>query len=72
VETRSELEELQNIEERLLVSYNRLHTLFLKVCQSQPLASADMLNLSCQAIEVGEATIDASIATIQEIQRDWN
>jgi hypothetical protein len=31
-----------------------------------------MLNFLCQAIEVAEATLDASVATLQEIQRDWN
>jgi hypothetical protein len=36
-ETLSEFEELQNVEERLMLSYNRLHTLLLKVCQSQPI-----------------------------------
>jgi hypothetical protein len=71
-ETLSEFEELQNVEERLMLSYNRLHTLLLKVCQSQPIPSKDMLNLLCQAIELAEATLDASVATLQEIQRDWN
>jgi hypothetical protein len=71
-ETLSEFEELQNVEERLMVSYNRLHTLLLKVCQSQPIPSEDMLNLLYQAIEVAEVTLDASVATLQEIQRDWN
>jgi hypothetical protein len=71
-ETLSEFEELQNVEERLMVSYNRLHTLLLKVSQSQPIPSEDMLNLLYQAIEVAEATLDASVATLQEIQRDWN
>jgi hypothetical protein len=71
-ETSSEFEELQNIEERLMISYNRLHTLLLKVCQSQPIPSEDMLNLLYRAIEVAEATLDASVATLQEIQRDSN
>jgi hypothetical protein len=71
-ETLSEFEELQNVEERLMLSYNRLHILLLKVCQSQPIPSKDMLNLLYQAIEVAQATLDASVATLEEIQRDWN
>jgi hypothetical protein len=71
-ETLSEFEALQNVEERLMLSYNRLHTLLLKVCQSQPLASPDMLDLLYRTVEVAEATLAASVATLQEIQRDWN
>jgi hypothetical protein len=55
-----------------MISYNRLHTLLLKVCQSQPIPSEDMLDLLYRAIEVAEATLDASVATLQEIQRDSN
>jgi hypothetical protein len=71
-ETLSEFEALQNVEERLVLSYNRLHTLLLRVCQSQPLASADMLDLLYRTIDVAEATLAASVATLQEIQRDWD
>jgi hypothetical protein len=56
-ETLSEFEALQNVEERLMLSYNRLHTLLPKVCQSQPIPSADMLDLLCRTIEVAEATL---------------
>jgi hypothetical protein len=71
-ETLPELEELQNIRERLLSPYSRLHTLVLKAAQSQPVAPADVLNLLYRAIETGEATLNASIASLQEIQRNWN
>jgi hypothetical protein len=70
-ETLPELEELQNIKERLLSSYSRLHTLLLKVAQSQP-AAEDMLNLLYRASENGQATLDASFASLQDIQRNWN
>ncbi len=68
----AELEELQNIQERLRSQYSRLNTLLLKVAESQPIASANMLNLLGRTIEVAEATLDASIASLQEIQRNWN
>jgi hypothetical protein len=71
-ETLTELGELQNIQERLRSQYARLNTLLLKVSESQPLASADMLNLLYGTIEVTETSLDASIASLQEIQRNWN
>ena len=70
--TLSELEELQRIRERLLSPYSRLHTLVLKVAESQPIASNDVLNLLYKSIASTEAALDASIASLQEIQRNWS
>jgi hypothetical protein len=44
-ETRQELDELQNIKERLLSSHSRLYNLLLRVSQSQSIASKGVLNL---------------------------
>ncbi len=71
-ETLSELEELQSIRERLLSPYSRFHVLLLKAAESQPVASDDVLNLLYRSIEAAEATLDASIASLQEIQRNWS
>jgi hypothetical protein len=71
-ETLPELAELQSIRERLLSPYNRLHTLLLKTAESQPVAPNDVLNLLYRSIETGEATVAASNASLQEIQRNWN
>lgn len=71
-ETLSELEELQSIRERLLSPYSRLHTLALKAAESQPVASNDVLNLLYKSIASTEAALDGSIASLQEIQRNWN
>jgi hypothetical protein len=71
-ETLTELEELQNIQERLRSQYSRLNSLMLKVSESQPVASADMLNLLYRTVELAEASLDASIASLQDIQRNWN
>jgi hypothetical protein len=71
-ETLPELEELQNIRERLRSSYSRLHILLLRVAESQPIAPEDMLNLLYRSAETGQATLDASTASLQEIQRNWN
>jgi hypothetical protein len=71
-ETLPELEELQSIRERLLSPYSRLHTLVLKAAQSQPVAPNDVLNLLYKSIESTEAALAASIASLEEIQRNWN
>ena len=71
-ETLPELQELQNIRERLLSPYARLHTLVLKAAEAQPAAPTDVLNLLYRSIETGEATVAASNASLQEIQHNWN
>ena len=67
-----ELESLDNIKERLRTSYNRLYRLLQQVTESQPAATADTLNFLYGTIEDGEAIVDASAASIQEIKLDWN
>ncbi len=71
-ETLPELEELQNIKEKLRSKYSRLNNLLLRIAESQPIASEDMLVLLYRSIESTEASIDASIGSLQEIQRNWN
>jgi hypothetical protein len=71
-ETRPELDELQNIQERLLSSHSRLYNLLLRVSQSQPMASKGVLDLLYESIELAEACLDTSIASLQDIQRNWN
>ncbi len=71
-ETLSELEELQSIRERLSSPYSRLHILVLKAAESQPVASNHVLNLLYNSIASTEAALDASIASLQEIQRNWS
>ena len=71
-ETLPELEELQNIKEKLRSKYSRLYNLLLRIAESQPIASEAMLVLLCRSIESTEASLDASIASLQEIQRNWN
>ncbi len=71
-ETRPELDELQNIKERLLSSHSRLYNLLLRVAQSQPIASKGVLDLLYESIELAQACLDTSIASIQDIQCNWN
>jgi hypothetical protein len=71
-ETLSELEELQNIRERLTPIYSRLYVLLLKVAESQPVASNDVLNLLHGSIERAEMLLDSSAASLREIQDNWS
>ncbi len=67
-----ELEELQNARERLSAPYSRLHTLLLRILESQPAVSTAMLNLLVQTIEQSRPALDAAQASVQEIKRNWN
>ncbi|MCY7337318.1 MAG: hypothetical protein LH613_14075 [Chamaesiphon sp.] len=71
-ETLPELEELQNIRERLVSSCSRLHNLLMRIYQSQPIAPDDMLNLLDRSLSQTQASLDVSIASLLDIQRNWN
>ncbi len=67
-----ELEELQNARVRLTAPYSRLHTLLLRILESQPTASTAMLKLLVQTIEQARVAVDAAQASVREIKRNWN
>jgi hypothetical protein len=71
-ETLPELEELQSIRDRLVSSYSRLQNILLRIAQSQPIAAQDMLDLLYRSMEQTQSSIDTSIASLQDIQRNWN
>jgi len=71
-ETMPELEAIDNVKERLRIPYNRLHRILQQVAESQPAATADVLDFLYRTIDQGEAIADASEASIQEIKRSWN
>jgi hypothetical protein len=71
-QTINELEELQNVKERLNQSYSRLNTLTLRILEAQPIASNAMIELLTQAINNGSANLEASHASIQEIKKGWS
>lgn len=71
-ETIPELEELQNARERLTAPYSRLHTLLLRIVESQPMASTAMLNLLAQTLEQAQAALDAAEGSVREVKRIWN
>jgi hypothetical protein len=57
---------------KLMPPSTRLYNLLLRIAESQPMASEDMLVLLYRSIESTEVSLDASIASLQEIQRNWN
>jgi len=65
-----ELEELQNARERLTAPYSRLHTLLLRILESQPLASPAILNLLVKTIEQARAATEAARASVREIKME--
>ena len=70
--TLPELEELDSIREKLVSAYSRLYVLLLRVSESQPIASIDVLDLLYSSIEMAEAILAASNASLKEIQYNWN
>lgn len=71
-ETLQELEQLQNITERLRNPYSRLHSLALVITKAQPTAPSAMLNLLASTIEKAQATADAVEASTSFTKRNWN
>lgn len=70
--TINELDELQNVKERLNQSYSRLNTLTLRILEAQPIATQGMIDLLNQAIDDGIVNLEACHASIQEIKKGWN
>ena len=67
-----ELGELDSIREKLVSAYSRLYVLLLRVSESQPIASIDVLDLLYSSIEMAESILAASNASLKEIQYNWN
>ncbi len=53
------------------VRHSRLHTLLLRILESQPTASTAMLDLLSQTLEQGQSVFNAATASIREIKRNW-
>ncbi len=70
--TINELDELQNVKQRLNQSYSRLNILMLRILEAQPIASNAMVYLLSQSIVNRLANVDASGASIPEIKKGWN
>ncbi|MBV9385671.1 MAG: hypothetical protein JOZ78_04500 [Chroococcidiopsidaceae cyanobacterium CP_BM_ER_R8_30] len=70
--TLSDLEQLDNVRERASTYYSRFYTLLLRIAESQPIATAAMLDLLHRSLEEAQAAAEALIVTCQEIKVDWN
>ncbi|WP_017304141.1 hypothetical protein [Spirulina subsalsa] len=71
-ETISLLDELKNVSERAAPWFSRLSNFQLRIAESQPSISADMLNLIHQSIERIQIELPAMERSIQEVKREWN
>ncbi|MFP4298298.1 MAG: hypothetical protein ACLFT0_10595 [Spirulinaceae cyanobacterium] len=71
-ETLPLLDELKNVAERAAPWFSRLSKFQLRFAESQPVLSADMLNLVRQSIERIQAEIPAMEQSIQEVKNEWN
>jgi hypothetical protein len=71
-ETIPELDELQNVRDRVTSYYVKLYRLSLQVSESQPTATSATLGLLAQSIEQTQAIADAGEASTQEVKRNWN
>uniref|UniRef100_B8HKI9 Uncharacterized protein n=1 Tax=Cyanothece sp. (strain PCC 7425 / ATCC 29141) TaxID=395961 RepID=B8HKI9_CYAP4 len=71
-ETSADLEQLGNAQQRADDFYSRFYTLLRRIYESQPSASAAMLDLLITAIAGAEVTVEALNGTIAEAKRDWN
>jgi hypothetical protein len=66
------LEQLQNVKERLVSPYSRLSALLPRIAEYQPTAPSDVLDLLYQTIELARVGRDASAASVEEAERDFN
>ena len=66
------LEQLDNIQERLLSPYSRLGTLLPRIAEYQPIAPMDVLNLLYETIAQAQSARDAAAASIQEVKLDFD
>ena len=69
--TLSDLEQLDNVQQRADTYYSRFSTLLRQIAASQPLATSATLALLSRSIEDAQGTVFALKATIQEIKQDW-
>ncbi|HAT15167.1 MAG TPA: hypothetical protein DCS91_17725 [Microcoleaceae bacterium UBA11344] len=66
------LDELKSVAERAVPWFSRLSNFQLRIAESQPTISADMLNLVNQSIERIQMEIPAMSRSIQEVKTEWN
>ncbi|GBF81233.1 hypothetical protein [Aphanothece sacrum] len=70
-ETISELDELQNVREKLTERYNGLNNLLLRILEIQPIPPQAMIDLLVKTIERGQITVNSAQASIIEVKKNW-
>ena len=70
--TLTDLEQLDNVQQRADTYYPRFNTLLRQIAGSQPLATSATIELLSRSIEDAQSTVSALEATVQEIKKDWS
>ena len=70
--TLAELEQLQNVAERLRNPYIRFQRILLLIAESQPTVDRATLELLERSLEDAMATVEAAQATTREIKQNWS
>lgn len=71
-ETISFLDEMKNVAEQAISRFSQLANLQIRIAETQPYASLDMLELLAQAISQNEQRIPAWERSIQEVKLEWD
>ncbi len=66
------LDELKNVSERAKTWFSRLSNSQIRIADSQPNISPDMLKLVIQSVEQIQAEIPAMKRSIEEVQQEWS
>ena len=65
------LEQLQNVKEKAVSTYERLSTVLLRISETQPKLTPTMMDMLTKTIEQAEATVSAGKASIKEVKSEW-
>jgi hypothetical protein len=66
------LDELKRVSERATPWFSRLSNLQIRIAESQPEVTFDMLDLLNQTITQIQIELPALERSIQEVKQDWN
>jgi len=72
VETMVPLNDLRDIAEQATTRFSQFSTLQLRVAQSQPIASDDLLQFLNEKITIAQNRIPALERSVEEIKQDWS
>jgi hypothetical protein len=66
------LDELKSIAEQAVSRFSQLSSLQLRIAESQPTVTPDMLKLVTEVIAHAQANVPALERSVQEIKLDWS